>query len=119
MPSPAPEPLSPRPLTIWLVNPFDDIPGEGPPPLRTWTLARVLAARGHDVTWWTATWSHRRKAIRSALLNHEDLADSGELCSDGTPFQRAMRMHRVFGNEALASPGLGPRQLGQDADLVG
>ena len=68
MPSPAPEPLSPRPLTIWLVNPFDDIPGEGPPPLRTWTLARVLAARGHDVTWWTATWSHRRKAIRTAPL---------------------------------------------------
>jgi protein subunit release factor B len=68
MPSPAPEPLSPRPLTVWLVNPFDDVPGEGAPPLRTWTLARVLAARGHDVTWWTATWSHRRKAIRTAPL---------------------------------------------------
>ena len=68
MPSPAPEPLAPRPLSVWLVNPFDDIPGEGLPPLRYWTLARVLAARGHDVIWWTATWSHRRKAIRSAPL---------------------------------------------------
>ena len=72
MPSPAPEPLSPRPLTVWLVNPFDDVPGEGAPPLRTWTLARVLAARGHDVTWWTATWSHRRKAIRTAPLGIRD-----------------------------------------------
>ena len=72
MPSPAPEPLSPRPLTVWLVNPFDDIPGEGAQPLRTWTLARVLAARGHDVTWWTATWSHRRKAIRTAPLGIRD-----------------------------------------------
>jgi drug/metabolite transporter (DMT)-like permease len=44
MPSPAPEPLSPRPLTVWLVNPFDDVPGEGAPPLRIWTLARGLAA---------------------------------------------------------------------------
>lgn len=66
MPSPAPEPLAPRPLTIWLVNPSDDIPGEGLPPLRYWTLARVLAARGHDVTWWTADWSHRRKTRRTA-----------------------------------------------------
>lgn len=56
--------LTPRPLSIWLVNPFDDVPGEGLPPLRYWTLARVLAGRGHDVTWWTATWSHRRKATR-------------------------------------------------------
>jgi len=72
MPSPAREPLAPRPLSVWLVNPFDDIPGEGLPPLRYWTLARVLAARGHDVTWWTATWSHRRKALRSAPLGIRD-----------------------------------------------
>lgn len=73
MPSPAPEPLAPRPLTVWLVNPFDDVPGEGLPPLRYWTLARILAARGHDVTWWTADWSHRRKAPRSVDPGiHED-----------------------------------------------
>ena len=51
---------TPHPLSIWVVNPFDDIPGEGLPPLRFWTLCRVLAGRGHDVTWWTADWSHRR-----------------------------------------------------------
>jgi glycosyltransferase involved in cell wall biosynthesis len=53
------------PLTIWVVNPFDDIPGEGLPPIRFWSLCRTLAARGHDVTWWTADWSHRRKALRT------------------------------------------------------
>lgn len=53
-----------RPLAVWLVNPFDDVPGEGLPPLRYWSLARVLAARGHAVTWWSADWSHRRKAKR-------------------------------------------------------
>ena len=55
---------TPHPLSIWVVNPFDDIPGEGLPPLRFWTLCRVLAGRGHDVTWWTADWSHRRKSPR-------------------------------------------------------
>ncbi len=54
----------PCPLSVWVVNPFDDLPGEGLPPLRFWTLCRVLAGRGHDVTWWSADWSHRRKAIR-------------------------------------------------------
>lgn len=54
----------PHPLSVWVVNPFDDVPGEGLPPLRFWTLCRVLAGRGHDVTWWTADWSHRRKAPR-------------------------------------------------------
>jgi len=53
------------PCTIWVVNPFDDIPGEGLPPIRFWSLCRVLAARGHDTTWWTADWSHRRKARRT------------------------------------------------------
>lgn len=55
---------TPSPLSIWIANPFDDVPGEGLPPLRYWTLARVLAGRGHHVVWWTANWSHRRKAPR-------------------------------------------------------
>ena len=115
MPSPAPEPLSPRPLTIWLVNPFDDIPGEGPPPLRYWTLARVLAARGHDVTWWTATWSHRRKAIRTAPLGiREDEGFSVRLVAV-RPYEKNSSLarigsHRDFGrtferlvNESISS----------------
>ena len=75
MPSPAPEPLAPRPLAVWLVNPFDDVPGENLPPLRYWTLARILAARGHDVTWWTADWSHRRKSRRT--VDHAIRVDEG------------------------------------------
>ena len=54
-----------RPLSIWVVNPFDDVPGEDLPPMRYWSLARALAARGHDVTWWSADWSHRRKQPRT------------------------------------------------------
>lgn len=64
MPSPAPEPLTPRPLTIWLADSGDDIPGEGPSPMRCGSLARVLAGRGHAVTWWTATWNPRQRSVR-------------------------------------------------------
>jgi len=118
MPSPAPEPLSPRPLTIWLVNPFDDIPGEGPPPLRFWTLARVLAARGHDVTWWTATWSHQRKAIRTAPLGIRDDEGFAVRLVAVRPYEKNVSLarlgsHRDFGRtfERLASESVSSGQL--------
>jgi len=118
MPSPAPEPLTSRPLTVWLVNPFDDIPGEGIPPLRYWSLARVLAARGHDVTWWTATWSHRRKAIRTAPLGiREDEGFAVRLVAV-RPYLKNVSLarinsHKDFGRnfERLASEGISSGQL--------
>jgi glycosyltransferase involved in cell wall biosynthesis len=118
MPSPAPEPLAPRPLSVWLVNPFDDIPGEGLPPLRYWTLARVLAARGHDVIWWTATWSHRRKAIRSAPLGiREDEGFAVRLVAV-RPYEKDASLarigsHRDFGKtfERLANESVSSGQL--------
>jgi glycosyltransferase involved in cell wall biosynthesis len=118
MPSPAPEPLTSRPLTVWLVNPFDDIPGEGIPPLRYWSLARVLAARGHDVTWWTATWSHRRKAIRTAPLGiREDEGFAVRLVAV-RPYEKNVSLarinsHKDFGRnfERLASEGISSGQL--------
>lgn len=110
--------LTPRPLTIWLVNPFDDIPGEGLPPLRYWTLARVLAGRGHDVTWWTATWSHRRKAARVAAPALA--ADEGFAIRQVAvrPYRRNVSLarlgsHRDFGRTLtrLAAEGVAAGQL--------
>lgn len=118
MPSPAPDPLTSRPLTVWLVNPFDDIPGEGIPPLRYWSLARVLVARGHDVTWWTATWSHRRKAIRTAPLGiREDEGFTVRLVAT-RPYEKNVSLarlnsHKDFGRtfERLANEGVSSGQL--------
>jgi len=124
MPSPAPEPLAPRPLTVWLVNPFDDIPGEGLPPLRYWTLARILAARGHDVTWWSSTWSHRRKAVRTTPLGiREDEGFSVRLVATppyaGNVSWARLRSHREFGRtfERLGSEAVASRQL-ERPDIV-
>jgi glycosyltransferase involved in cell wall biosynthesis len=118
MPSPKPEPLAPRPLTVWLVNPFDDIPGEDLPPLRYWTLARILAARGHDVTWWSGTWSHRRKAVRTVPLGiREDESFSVRLVAT-PPYAKdvslaRLRSHREFGKnfERLANEAIAAGQL--------
>ena len=111
------EPLPP-PLSIWIVNPFDDIPGEGLPPLRYWSLARVLAARGHDVTWWTATWSHRRKAARTPPLTIRDDENFAVRLVAVRPYTRNVSLarigsHRDFGRtfERLASEGVASGQL--------
>lgn len=53
-------------MVIWILNPFDDVPSEGKPQ-RYWRLCESLADLGHDVVWWTSTFSHRRKASREFL----------------------------------------------------
>lgn len=52
-------------MRIWIINPFDDVPGEGKAQ-RFWALANVLAEQKHEVVWWSSDWSHRRKARRVA-----------------------------------------------------
>ncbi len=46
-------------LRVWLVNPFDPLPGGPEPPGRYATLAAMLAERGNEVLWWTSAFSHR------------------------------------------------------------
>jgi glycosyltransferase involved in cell wall biosynthesis len=108
----------PAPLSIWIVNPFDDIPGEGLPPLRFWSLCRVLAGRGHDVTWWTASWSHRTKAARSAPLQIRDDEGFAVRLVAVRPYSRNVSLarlgsHRDFGRtfERLASESIAAGQL--------
>jgi len=52
--------------TVWIVNPFDNLPEEGAKPQRYASLARELARRGHGVVWWTSVFSHSRKMRRAA-----------------------------------------------------
>ncbi len=108
----------PQPLSVWIVNPFDDIPGEGLPPLRYWSLARVLAGRGHDVTWWSSTWSHRRKAVRTVPMQmREDEGFSVRLVAV-RPYAKNVSLarfasHRDFGRtfERLANESVAAGQL--------
>lgn len=117
------EPL-PQPLSIWIVNPFDDIPGEGIPPLRYWSLARVLAGRGHDVIWWSANWSHRRKARRNVPLGIREEEGFAVRLVAVRPYDKnvslaRLRSHRDFGRtfERLATESIASGQL-ERPDLI-
>jgi len=48
-------------MIIWLVNPFDPLPGDPEQEGRYATLAGLLVDKGYTVTWWTSSFSHRFK----------------------------------------------------------
>src|SRR5690606_40517236 len=51
---------------VWLVNTWEMLPidGESVRPKRAGLLAQALHERGHDVTWWTSSFSHEKKRMR-------------------------------------------------------
>ena len=52
-----------RRLSIWLITVGEPLPFQGSSarPWRTGLLARLLARRGHNVTWWTSSVDHFTK----------------------------------------------------------
>ena len=54
-------------MTVWIVNPFDNLPTEGYRPLRFWLMAEAFVRAGHEVTYWTSDFSHANKAPRRIL----------------------------------------------------
>ncbi len=58
-------------MSVWIVNPFDNLPAEGSRPLRFWLLARAFAAAGERVVYWTSSFSHTAKAPRQLPAQFE------------------------------------------------
>jgi glycosyltransferase involved in cell wall biosynthesis len=53
-----------RKLTIWLINPYGPLPSEGWRDYSFVTFGKTLANSGHDVVWWTSSFSHHFKKQR-------------------------------------------------------
>jgi glycosyltransferase involved in cell wall biosynthesis len=51
---------------IWLINPYGPIPGEGWRDYSFTMMAGALTAEGHEVVWWTSSFSHHFKKHRSS-----------------------------------------------------
>ena len=56
-------------MKIWLVNPFDSLPGEYFREGRYASLSRILVKDGHRVVWWTSDFFHVNKAYRTKNTN--------------------------------------------------
>lgn len=91
-------------MKVWLVNPFDPLPGEQEQLGRYGHLALALRDAGHEVVWWSSTFSHRFKrgvdAERVAAAAREqririELVPTPPYARNVS--LRRIRNHRVFG----------------------
>jgi glycosyltransferase involved in cell wall biosynthesis len=99
---------------VWLINPYGPIPGEGWRDYRFTYAARALAARGHDVTWWTAAFDHHTKRFRARDWERRD---GGAISIELVPTPgyarnisaRRLWFERIFARRVLARGRALPR----------
>ena len=51
-------------MVVWVQNPFDNLPSEGYRKQRYWLMCEAFARAGHQVVFWTSSFSHAKKAER-------------------------------------------------------
>lgn len=90
-------------MTVWIENPFDNLPREGSRPLRFWLMARAFVRAGHRVVYWTSDFSHTTKARRELPTVFTD--EGIDVRMIPTPPYRAnvsfarIRSHRAYARE--------------------
>ena len=94
-------------MTVWIVNPFDNLPPEGYRPQRYWLMARAFAQAGHQTTYWTSDFSHAHKAPRQFIdpKSPKDFqtADGFRLTLVPTrPYPVNICLRRVWSHRSLA-----------------
>ena len=52
-------------MTVWIQNPFDNLPSEGYRKQRYWLMCEAFARAGWKVVFWTSDFSHAKKKSRS------------------------------------------------------
>ena len=51
-------------MLVWIQNPFDNLPSEGYRKQRYWLMCEAFVRAGHQVVFWTSSFSHARKGMR-------------------------------------------------------
>lgn len=86
-------------MNIWLVNPFDPLPGESFRPGRYAFLAHLLADKGHKVSWWTSNFFHMTKSYRKPPETKPGL----RIIQLGTPrYKRNIGLKRLLNHSVYA-----------------
>ncbi len=88
-------------MKVWIVNPFDNLPLEGNRPQRYWLLSRALMRRGHEVTYWTADFSHARKRKRIFTAANPDPEMKLELVHEPA-YRKNVGLKRIYAHWRLA-----------------
>jgi glycosyltransferase involved in cell wall biosynthesis len=52
-------------LTVWIINPYGNIPSEGWRDYRSTLIAKALTDAGYKTIWWVSNFEHRSKTFRT------------------------------------------------------
>jgi len=91
-------------MNIWLVNPFDPLPGDPEQEGRYASLVRLLSAAKHKVTWWTSAFSHRfkRPVDQQALSEGCDRLGVDVKFLDAPAYSKNVSFRRLWNHRILA-----------------
>ena len=91
-------------MRIWLVNPFDPLPGDPEQEGRYASLARAVVGRGHGLTWWTSNFSHRfkRPVDQASISTACQEAGIDVRFLDAPPYRRNVGAARLRSHAILA-----------------
>lgn len=87
-------------MTVWIQNPFDNLPTEGFRKQRYWLMAEAFAAAGHDVTYFTSDFSHATK--RGRIIQQEFSAPVRIVFVKTLPYYRNVGLARIRSHRAYA-----------------
>jgi len=92
-------------MLIWIVNPFDPLPGEREQLGRYGYLARCLRQAGHDVVWWSSAFSHRfkRPVDRATIAQAARAAGLDVRLLPAPPYTRNVSFARLRNHRRLAT----------------
>ena len=88
-------------MTVWIENPFDNLPREGGRPMRFWLVACAFAAAGHRVLYWTSSFNHTLKAPRRLPASFEAEGVSVRLVPT-PPYKSNVGLARIRSHAAYA-----------------
>ena len=89
-------------MTVWIQNPFDNLPSEGYRKQRYWLMAEAFVRAGHDVVYWTSDFSHAKKMMREQGTANREQGVEVRLIPT-LPYPKNVCLARIRSHRAYAS----------------
>lgn len=109
-------------MRVWLIKEGEPLPLEGCTGriMRCGIISRMLAERGHDVTWWSSTYSHQmKKYIRPEECTENVLENYKiKLLHAKTVYKRNISLSRIIYHKQLAKKFLEEAYALEKPDVI-
>ena len=89
-------------MTVWIQNPFDNLPSEGYRKQRYRLMAEAFVRAGHDVVYWTSDFSHANKVARLQGCEVAGLQGCEVRMIATLPYRKNVSLARVRSHRAYA-----------------